>query len=668
MPTDVNQILTSQERERLGGRASMPAFQSCLQRLRGESALFVTKETAVPELPGGYCHDYICPEHGEFLQFERGEHRCQVDGRRFRGPVYDAAQRWYVNQELSEGALHLAVLHSIEPTPSTFNAVRRILLKYAEKYQSYASQAHDEDNPGIATYTTLDESVWVIPLAWAYSLVAGHLTPGDSAAVASGLFIPAAEHLIARRYEEIHNFTCWHNAAIATIGRVAQREDFIQIAASGRLGQFAQIEQGLHRDGLWYEGSMSYHFFTLWALFLSGIALRHNPQTNILQLSAMRQALLAPIASTFPDGSLPAMNDCWRFTSLLGEVCHGVPRAAAFYELGLTLYGDPQFAAVLNRNYVAASRDFYALLFGVDDIPQEPWPSCVSHLFPSSGLGTLRPSADLLLTLKFGPHGGYHGHPDKLSLSGVAGRWHFSSDLGTPAYGLESLETWYRQTLSHNTVLIDGQSQPAAQGTLRQYSVDHYPQIADAEIVWDEGAYQGVFMRRAILAQPEYFIDLFLVNRPSPGTIDWVYHVSGSMVPRPNTAMVALAGGEPYHHLKNTSSDSGIGPKCFEWRDGDNALRLGLYADDLEILVTGSSPGNPPTELREFLLRRRTVAKTAFVAVIQVNRDPLQVAWHDACSFDVSVSGRVDRWNITVSGNHADYGFSCEAVAPEAHW
>lgn len=656
-----NQILTALERERLGRRATMPEFRACIDQLQAEGAAYLAMDTAVPELPGGYCHDYTCPQHGEFLEFEQGEHRCPVDGRAFRGSIYDAAQRWYVNRELSEGALRLAVLHCINPTTATLRAARRILVGYSERYAAYAAHVHDEENPGVATFTTLDESVWVIPLAWAFTLLAEHLTPSERAVVVSKLFVPAGEHLIARRYPAIHNFTCWHNAAIATIGRVAQRDDFLQFAVGGELGQFSQIEQGLQQDGLWYEGSMSYHFYALWALLLSGLALRYNDETNVLWQPMLRQALVAPLACAYPDGGLPATNDCWKFTSLLGEVCHGVPRASEFYEIGLALYDEPQFAALLHRNYINAPRGFHGLLFGVDEIPREPWHSYGSQLLPSTGMAILRPSRDVQLTLKYGPHGGYHGHPDKLALSGVAANWEFSSDLGTPAYGVESLESWYRQSLSHNTVLIDGQPQPPAHGSLRHFSADAYPQVVDAEVAWSEGVYDGVVMRRAILAQAEYFIDLFLVRRPSPGHIDWIYHNAGAMTPSPGATRLALAGGEAYRHLEDATIAARHGPQTLEWRDGDHGFRLWLYAETAEELVTGSSPANPPTDLRQFVLRRRHAATAAFVGVFQLNDNPLQVSWHAARRLDVSTSDRVDRWTIAIDEDHASYKFKCES-------
>ena len=59
---------------------------------------------------------------------------------------------------------------------------------------------------------------------------------------------------------------------------------------------------------------------------------------------------------------LPATNDCWFFSSLLGDVCHGVPQAASFYEVACSWYGDPAFAWILSQNYRSAPRVSVAAL------------------------------------------------------------------------------------------------------------------------------------------------------------------------------------------------------------------------------------------------------------------------------------------------------------------
>jgi hypothetical protein len=114
-------LLTPAELANLSSRARHPDFQPALARLRREAADFYAMGLAIPEQPGGYYHDFICPEHGVELRFDPHhptEHRCPVDEAQFAGEKFDAAWRWFANHHLAEAALRLAVLWRAEGNPA----------------------------------------------------------------------------------------------------------------------------------------------------------------------------------------------------------------------------------------------------------------------------------------------------------------------------------------------------------------------------------------------------------------------------------------------------------------------------------------------------------------------------------------------------------------------
>ena len=431
--------------------------------------------------------------------------------------------------------------------------------------------------------------------------------------------------MIRRHLGYIHNFSCWHNAAIATLGRVSDRVDLVAFAIDSEFGERAQLREGMLADGLWWEGSMSYHFYSLWALLVSAIASRHVEGFDLLSNPALERALRAPIDCSYADGTLPATHDCWYFTSVVSECCHGVPRAPAFYEVGLSAYGDPAFAAVLGRSYAGSPRDsVYAILLGLDELPPQPWPERRSVALVPSGLAFLRPAPNLDLMLKFGPPGDYHGHPDKLSITVWANGHRHSPDLGTPGYGVANLETWYRQTISHNTVLIDGISQPPATGALHHLETESLPHVADARVEWTEGSYAGIAMRRTIRAHAEYFVDVFVVSCPEPRTIEWVYHNAGEI-------------GREGNRIR--------------WQDGEHALDLWLAPVGEEVL-SGRSPGPVPTVEFGFLSRRRSASSAIFIAVLHPYRlapAVRDVIWHSEFRFDVQLDHRLDSYCLDES-------------------
>jgi hypothetical protein len=637
--------------ERLQTRAASPGFAPAIERLRQEEADFLKLRLAVPELPGGYYHDYVCPEHGAQLIFRADSphaHACPADRRVFEGAIYDAAWRWFVNHENAEAALRCAVLRRVDGGRE--EALRGILLGYADRYAQYALTPRAGDNPGIATYTTLDESAWIVPLAWAFDLASDAFSPSERQCLVRRLFLPAAEHLLKRHYPLVHNFGCWHNAAIAILARVSNRPDLLEWAIHGPLGQRAQLNQGMLADGYWFEGSTSYHFYSLWAILISALAARHDASLDIFCDPAIPRALRTPIDCAYPDATLPATNDCWYFTSLTGPTCHGVPPGPAYYEIGYSMYGDAAFAAVLTRAYREAPRDgIYALLFGRDHVPSENWPPRRSLRLEASGLAFLRPAADLDLMVKFGPHGGDHGHPDKLSLTGCWRGWRFSPDLGTPAYGVGSLESWYRQTLSHNTVLIDGASQPPAAGTLLRMDTKKLPHVAGAAVEWNEGFYSGVRMRRIVLACAEYFVDVFLVSCNRPRRIDWIFHSAGEWTAEAQCEPATIEGGESYRHLSGVLKLRSRGSPRAAWRDVDGSFCIWLAPSPEDVFI-GSAPANPPSLSNGFLLRRRTLADATFVAVMHPfgrEASVRNVTWSAPHRFEVELDPWCDSWDLS---------------------
>ena len=358
--------------------------------------------------------------------------------------------------------------------------------------------------------------------------------------------------------------------------------------------------------------------------------------------------LRAPLLCAYPDLSLPAPNDCWYFTHLLADVCHGVPPGPAFYELGYAWTGAADFAAVLQRAYAEGQRDSLdALLFGVDDVPHPPLADAASVfrlpssvLLPASGLAVLR-TPSLHLLLKYGPHGGGHGHPDKLAVAVYAHGRRLSPDLGTPGYGLDLFTSWYRQTLSHNTVVIEGQSQPEATGELVAFQPDGPVQVAAARVAWEgEGPYGAVRLRRALLVHKGYWLDLSVVECPEPRQTDWVYRNVGRLdldAPDPTLGPSPSKGGESrrgevtsplptgdgYQHITGAAAYAPTAPYTATWQAEGIGLRVWAKDAPGETVITGSVPGYPPTERQALLLRRRHAQATAFVALCQPLPRPL---------------------------------------------
>ena len=90
-----------------------------------------------------------------------------------------------------------------------------------------------------------------------------------------------------------------------------------------------------------------------------------------------------------------------------------------------------------------------------------------SAVFPDAGYAMLRAkNTDLSVILKFGPHGGGHGHYDKLGEIVYAEGRTQAVDPGTQLYGMALHKEWDQMSVAHNTITVDELRQDQATGKL----------------------------------------------------------------------------------------------------------------------------------------------------------------------------------------------------------
>src|SRR4029077_16767921 len=115
-------------------------------------------------------------------------------------------------------------------------------------------------------------------------------------------------------------------------------------------------------------------------------------------------------------------------------------------------------------------------LYGVTELPPaDTLPAPVSRNSPASGYAILQRgqgSDATWLCVKYGPHGGGHGHPDKNTFILFAHGRILVTDAGTHAYGSPLHRDWDKTTLAHNTLIVDQSSQESATGKSLAFGAD----------------------------------------------------------------------------------------------------------------------------------------------------------------------------------------------------
>ncbi len=545
----------------------------------------------LPPEGGQWTAYYVCPVHGVALQYEPPmTHRCPVDGATYSGWPYDQVIYSREHSELARTARDLAMAWQFTGNATYAQQAVDILTAYADRYLSYP--IHDKEggrSEGGARVLaqTLDESGWLISMAWAYDMVqdSGLLDDARRDHIEQGL-LRAAAAVIARHDAGRSNWQAWHNAGIAAAGRAMEDPRLVAWAVDGAHGFFYHMDQSVTSDGFWYEGSWGYHFYTLSAMTdLAELGKRAG--LDLFSDPKLRAMYRSPIQFAPPDLVLPAFND----SHSLDLRASGRDRMQVAY----AEYGDQDFLLAL----VGTSRPESSLFWGAEDVPSEP-PAPVSRslVFAESGYAILRggtASDPWWAALDFGPHGGWHGHYDKLNFVLYARGKMLGLDPGSHSYALPLHDTWDRSTVAHDTVVVDESVQNAATGELERFVV--LPGLVWVRANGGGAAAPAAALARDLVMADGYVIDRFTMDATDgqDHQADWFWHAQGSL--RTNDLALQpfsdLPGDSGYQHLQQAmaaGSDQDV-RFLFSW-DADSDYPGTIWSSDSHVQASQGYDGS----------------------------------------------------------------------------
>jgi hypothetical protein len=395
---------------------------------------------------------------------------------------------------------------------------REILLAYAERYLTYP--LHDNqgrpDGGGHVSSQSLTEASWLISMVQGMDLIWPILSEQDREIIETKLLRPCLDQVILPRRLGIHNIQCRHNSAIGLVGFLLGDPKLVSIAIDDPANGFRrQLEKGVMPDGMWIEGSSGYHFFTIAGLWPLAEAARNcGVDLYSEKFCAMFEG---PLSLAMPNLVLPNFNDS-------GNV--PLRNEADLYELAYARFGKHEFARLISGSKRAGR---LALLFGVARFPAvTAGKISSSHNLAGSGYAILQNGHDeqaTWLCVKYGPHGGGHGHPDKNSFVLYSRGEIVATDAGTHAYGSPLHRDWDKTTLAHNTLVMDETSQAPATGISLAFGTE---QGIDYSMTDAGRIYPGVsFVRTVAMIDRNLIVFVDQVEATSPHTFDLVYHQSG---------------------------------------------------------------------------------------------------------------------------------------------
>lgn len=538
----------------------------------------------------------------------------------------------------------LAVALAVEPKLEALSYLKSVLLDYSRYYSGF--QIHGDipyNGPGKLFAQTLDESHWIMDLAFAYQWVSDQFEPEEREIVMEGLFRPCAEFLIAYKEHQIHNHAVLITSAIAMLGFILGDANIQRAGLEGEYGLYDQIVRGVLPEGFWYEGAFTYHYYAMgpiiqYALTVEGSDwdIRGIPAVN----AALKQMFEFPLRFLLPGGMFPSLNDASKVV--------GIESYIHLYEFAGDWYGEEAYQGLLAEAYSGGRKrdSLYTLICGWP-LEREPgvereWIRELAfewHSSEGSGLTKLVNRQGHHVTVKHSPFGGEHDHMDRLGISYGWGNTPVMIDPGTVAYAVPAHYDWFKHTYSHNAVSLNGADQPPADCRLIASGEEHWGQWAASSVrwnggdyrmkgslilpeemcPWDESAYDGSELTRMVALTEHMLLDLIKVSAREETEVDIHYHISGEIKLtekwEKTDDRLSLLRQDLFRDKRKRPS---TGTDCVSWTASGHPVDQHCWSSEACTLYAARTPDNPPDRDRHSFIQRLKVGAAGEVWVMNV--------------------------------------------------
>ncbi|MCS2158271.1 heparinase II/III family protein [Scandinavium sp. H11S7] len=622
-----------------------------MQRLIENNRDVISHDILVPETGcATWNHYFFCPEHSVRLLWDRhspNKHRCPVDGAVFTGePYYGGWWRW-LNGLNAKACYELAVLWLLTDDKRWCDNVIEILMQYARFYPGYEEHGGIPYNgPGKANAQTLCEANCHADFVRGFDIVRGELSAQQETYIADRLLREGAEFLIRHRSNQIHNHEVKINATIGMTGVVLNEARYLEFAVNSEYGLRYQLENALLPGGLWFEGSLHYHYYALQA-FMAFEKFACQSRFSLLEHPYYRDMLTLPLTLLMPDMTLPKVNDCVNGQEKLGH--------SDIYEFAYHYYGTNEYGQLLAHLYRTEPRHTIDALFYGRPLPAEPLAVSQSNEHnPGAGFTLIRNTPDRAICLKHGPYGGEHDHYDRLNLIVFNNGKALFPDLGTTGYGAPLHYGYYKNSFSHNTLCVNGLNQPPAIPRIIHYEesagetrliveVDWKTEAklpdSKTRVEWDCASYRDIVFRRSLLVTGNLLIDKWEIENPHQQCVDAVYLINGSASRATNQTALSIC--YPYiRHATQQPLAGQIDISC----QAETPVTLSCCCPQNAILIQAQGPNNPSTSMIDYLIARSHEKQVSYLFVTDFSGES---------SVQISATGQT--FNVSDSRLNRDY-------------
>ncbi len=529
--------------------------------------------------------------------------------------------------------------------------IREVLFDYADLYPGL--ELHPEatsSNKGRLFWQGLNEAWFLVYTIQGYEQVRSELSTEDKTRIEDGLFNPLADFLSTgspQTFDRIHNHATWATAGVGMTGYVLGQPERVEKALygldkSGEAGFLKQLDELFSPDGYYAEGPYYQRYALMPFVLFSQAIDRNEPERGIFEhrdgivLKAIRSTMEQSYAGLF----FP-INDAIREKGInTVELKYGL---AIAYERT----GEPDLlGAIQLQNGVMPTEDGKAALEAIAAGKAEPF-KFISKQFrdgPAGDQGALMVlrsgpgNHDAAAIMKATTQGLGHGHFDKLGFQYYDDGYEIVADYGASRFlnveaknggrYLPENETWAKQTVAHNALVVDETSHfdgdwRVAQTywpTVLSFGEINGVQVSAAEI---DTAYDGVMMQRVLGMVPDgtggiFLIDIMRAQSDTQHAYDLPVHFKGQLI---ETSFSVAASTEQltpigdqngYQHIWQRAQSRNLTDLSdMSWLLDDQFYTMSFASDAPLRVVFGDLGANDPDNnlRREQVALLRTQAK-----------------------------------------------------------
>lgn len=586
--------------------------------------------------------------------------------------------------------------------------IRDMLLKYAELFPKIGKHPATRSYArGKLFWQCLNDANWLVYTAQAYDCIYDWLDSKTIKKLNKELFRPYAEYISVENpqfFNRIHNHSTWGNAGVGMIGLVMGDEELvdwalygldkevqadfvkdndggaIQLEGQKEAGFFAQLDQAFSPDGYYTEGPY-YQRYAMYPFLIFAQALANEkPELDILDYrdGLLIKAVDALINQTNAAGEFFPINDAQKGMSLQSRELVNVVSMAYYYG-----GNDPQLLSIIEKQgRVPLNNSGLAAAKAIAENKAEPYKyESIALTDGAKGdegaIGILR-KGDLTLMMKYAKHGMGHGHFDRLGFLLYNGEDEVIQDYGSARWVniehkdgggyLKENNSWAKQTIAHNTLVIDKDSHfngsvdeaEKSSGTPYYFSSSDDIQVVSAR---ELSAYEGVQMQRTMAVveidelENPLVIDLFSAQASEGTRYDLPLYYSGELMSTNQTFQMTnnlkpMGKESGYQHLW-LEGEAELAGKTFQmtWfnkkkfytitsaiQEGDQALLTRIGANDPNFNLR-RDPG---------LIHRRVAGSTLFANLYETHG---RYSYSD----EIPINSFTSISRITILNQSADY-------------